>query len=69
VLDQAYVRNPERFVRARPNHPPQPTAVWITPPNVFEARYLLQNRTPLASQGSFQFAVSSIYSGARNSLL
>jgi putative transposase len=32
VLDQAYARNPERFVRARPKHPPQPTAVWINPP-------------------------------------
>ena len=32
VLDQAYARNPERFVHARPKHPPQPTAVWINPP-------------------------------------
>jgi len=32
VLDAAYVRNPERFVRASPKHPPQPTAVWINPP-------------------------------------
>ena len=32
VLAQAYARNPERFVRARPKHPPQPTAVWINPP-------------------------------------
>jgi putative transposase len=32
VLDQAYARNPERFVRAPPRHPPQPTAVWINPP-------------------------------------
>jgi putative transposase len=32
VLDQAYIRNPERFVRVRPKHPPQPTAVWINPP-------------------------------------
>ena len=32
VLDQAYTRNPERFVRSRPKHPPQPTAVWINPP-------------------------------------
>jgi putative transposase len=32
VLDQAYIRNPERFVRVRPKHPPLPTAVWITPP-------------------------------------
>jgi putative transposase len=32
VLDQAYARNPERFPRARPKHPPQPTAVWINPP-------------------------------------
>ena len=32
VLDQAYVRNPERFTHAHPIHPPQPTAVWINPP-------------------------------------
>jgi putative transposase len=32
VLDQAYARNPERFLHARPKHPPQPTAVWINPP-------------------------------------
>jgi len=32
VLDQAYLRTPERFVRTRPKHPPQPTAVWINPP-------------------------------------
>jgi len=32
VLDQAYARNPERFVRSCPQHPPQPTAVWINPP-------------------------------------
>jgi len=32
VLDQAYARNPERCVRIRPKHPPQPTAVWINPP-------------------------------------
>ena len=33
VLDAAYARNPERFTHARPKHPPQPTAVWINPPN------------------------------------
>lgn len=32
VLDHAYARNPERFVRSRPKHPPQPAAVWINPP-------------------------------------
>jgi hypothetical protein len=32
VLDQAYARNLERFVRAHPKHPPQPTAVWINLP-------------------------------------
>jgi putative transposase len=32
VLDATYARNPERFSRARPKHPPQPTAVWINPP-------------------------------------
>jgi putative transposase len=32
VLDQAYIRNPERFTHACPIHPPQPTAVWINPP-------------------------------------
>jgi hypothetical protein len=37
VLDQAYTRNPERFVRSRPKHRPQPTAVWINPPSPTEA--------------------------------
>jgi putative transposase len=32
VLSQAYQRNPERFVRAHPRPPAQPTAVWINPP-------------------------------------
>jgi putative transposase len=32
VLDAAYARNPERFVRARPKPQSQPTAVWINPP-------------------------------------
>ena len=34
VLSQAYERNPERFVRARPKPPDKPTAVWINPPAV-----------------------------------
>lgn len=34
VLSQAYERNPERFVRARPRPPDKPTAVWINPPTV-----------------------------------
>ena len=33
VLDQAYQRNPERFVRAAPKPQPKPTAVWINPPS------------------------------------
>jgi hypothetical protein len=32
VLNQAYARNPERFVRACPNPLPHPTVVWINPP-------------------------------------
>jgi putative transposase len=32
VLDQAYARNPERFVHARPKPIPLPEAVWINPP-------------------------------------
>lgn len=32
VLDEAYRRNPERFVRKRPQAPALPTAVWINPP-------------------------------------
>jgi putative transposase len=32
VLNQAYARNPERFVRACPKPQPLPTAVWINPP-------------------------------------
>lgn len=33
VLDAAYLRHPERFVRGRPVPPPVPTAVWINPPS------------------------------------
>jgi hypothetical protein len=32
VLNGAYARNPERFVRASPKPQPQPTAVWINAP-------------------------------------
>lgn len=32
VLDQAYAKNPERFVRARPRPLQLPDAVWINPP-------------------------------------
>jgi putative transposase len=32
VLNSAYARNPERFVRACPKPLPHPTAVWINPP-------------------------------------
>jgi putative transposase len=32
VLNLAYARHPERFVRACPKPQPQPTAVWINPP-------------------------------------
>jgi hypothetical protein len=32
ALEEAYRRNPERFVRARPIPQPPPTAAWINPP-------------------------------------
>src|SRR5664280_1505267 len=32
VLQDAYARNPERFVRACPKSQPPPTAAWINPP-------------------------------------
>ncbi len=32
ILNSAYARNPERFVRACPKPLPQPTAAWINPP-------------------------------------
>ena len=32
VLDAAYVRHPERFVRHAPHHPLPAAAVWINPP-------------------------------------
>lgn len=32
VLDAAYLRHPERFVRKPPTPPALPTAVWINPP-------------------------------------
>ena len=43
VLDQAYARNPERFVHARPKHPPLPTAVWINPPTPSPATQEIQH--------------------------
>jgi putative transposase len=33
VLDAAYARNPERFVRKPPAPPPAPTAAWINKPD------------------------------------
>ena len=33
VLDAAYARNPERFVRKTPSPPPVPTAAWINKPD------------------------------------
>jgi len=33
VLDAAYARNPERFVRRSPTPPPVPTAAWINKPD------------------------------------
>ena len=32
VLDNAYARTPERFVRKPPTHPMPPAVVWINPP-------------------------------------
>lgn len=32
VLDQAHATNPDRFIRAAPNVPQLPAAVWINPP-------------------------------------
>ncbi len=32
VLEEAYLANPERFVRGRPTPPPLPQAAWINPP-------------------------------------
>jgi putative transposase len=34
VLDQAYIRHPERFVNGPPVAPKLPEAVWINPPNL-----------------------------------
>ena len=34
VLDEAYIRHPERFVNGPPEAPKLPDAVWINPPNI-----------------------------------
>jgi putative transposase len=39
VLDAAYTRTPERFVRRAPTPPPVPTAAWINKPNTDEAAH------------------------------
>jgi putative transposase len=39
VLDAAYERNPERFVRRAPTPPPVPAAAWINKPNTEEVTH------------------------------
>jgi len=39
VLDAAYARNPERFVRRAPTPPPVPAAAWINKPNSEEVTH------------------------------
>jgi putative transposase len=39
VLDAAYARTPERFVRRAPTPPPVPAAAWINKPNTEEAAH------------------------------
>ncbi len=39
VLDAAYARNPERFVRQAPVPPALPTAAWINKPSSEEAAH------------------------------
>jgi putative transposase len=39
VLEAAYQRNPERFVRGTPKPPPLPTAAWINKPDTNEATH------------------------------
>jgi putative transposase len=34
VLQAAYLKNPERFVKGPSSPAPVPTAVWINPPNM-----------------------------------
>ena len=39
VLDAAYARNPERFVRKPPVPPALPTAAWINKPDTKEVAH------------------------------
>ena len=39
VLDAAYARTPERFVRHSPTPPPVPAAAWINKPDTKEAAH------------------------------
>ena len=39
VLEAAYARNPERFVRRPPVPPALPTAAWINKPDTKEAAH------------------------------
>lgn len=39
VLDAAYERNPERFVRRAPTPPSVPAAAWINKPNTEEVTH------------------------------
>ncbi len=39
VLEAAFARNPERFVRKRPVPPELPTAAWINKPDTKEVAH------------------------------
>jgi hypothetical protein len=45
VLDAAYARNPERFVRQPPVPPELPTAAWINKPETKEVAHEIPTRT------------------------
>jgi putative transposase len=46
VLDAAYARNPERFVRKPPQPAPLPTSVWINKPMQSEENRTTQSMNP-----------------------
>ena len=45
VLDAAYARTPERFVRHSPTPPPVPAAAWINKPDTKEAAHQIPDQS------------------------
>jgi putative transposase len=68
VLEQAYRRHPERFVRKPPEPLPLPAAVWINPPAKPVESHADGDRRQIEQKTSRAFALQTIFSAGPDAL-